>query len=60
MKKIKKIAVKVFGFLGSLIGSNAVIFNVVGVINYSELKIAVIIAGMLLVTAYAIDKSISE
>jgi hypothetical protein len=60
MKKIKKIGVKILGSVGAFIGSNAVIFNVVGVINYTELKIAVIVAGMLLVTAYAIDKSISK
>ena len=60
MNKIKKIFVKIFGFVGVFVGANAVIFNVVGVINYSELKIAVVIAGGLLVTAYAIEKSISE
>lgn len=60
MKKIKKIFVKVLGFSGGFIGAYAVIFNIVGAISYSELKTAVIIAGMLLVTAYAIDKSTSK
>lgn len=45
---------------GSLIGIFGVVFRVIDLINYSEMKIAVLIALALLGTAAAIEKSISK
>ena len=41
---------------GAMIGVNAVIFRVVDLVSYSEMKIAVLVALALLGTARAIEK----
>lgn len=45
---------------GSMIGIFGVVFRVVDLVSYSEMKIAVLLAMGMLGTAAAIEKSISK
>ena len=53
---MKKKIVKYMYSAGAVIGTNAVLFRVVDLIDYSEMKLAALIAMGLLGTAFAIEK----
>lgn len=57
---MKKNITRVCGGAGAVIGANAVVFRVIDLISYSEMKMAMLLALAMLGTAYAIEKLITK